>query len=566
MVRRGCGVVPVNRFLNALNLRTKIVGTAVLILLIFSISSGYTLYSMAGISNELTLISEKDLPLTQVISEVTVHQLEQTIAYGNAIRFAYSDGVKSASVKESIGRFRTLSIAVDEELERAHDIAISANETSDERTRSEFEKIDTAIKDITVSHKAFEQEVEQAFDALLRADFETVGSVSASIDDHAEELDHALEDLQQEIVAFTRQSAVIATDHEKTALNTTMFLVAMSTLVGLLVSWIVASAIIRGIRKAIVTASGDLSQEIVIDSRDEVGELLEAMNGMRQQLLAMIGQISNVTAELAAAAEEMSVITEQTAHTIDQQGNETGQLSTAIHEMSATAQEIARNISETANAVAEANQHAQEGRSTVEKSVDEIYALSDEIEVSTKAIKRLEETSATIGGVLQVIQSIAEQTNLLALNAAIEAARAGDHGRGFAVVADEVRALASRTHSSTREIDEMIGKLQSVSHEAVTSMDNNRKQVGKTVEFAAGAGTKLATITEVMSSINAMATQIASASEQQVGVTEEVNSNILRLNTMSEQTAQGAEETATAGRDLTRMASELQSIVVQFRT
>ncbi len=555
-----------NRFLNALNLRTKIVGTAVLILLIFSVSSGYTLYSMASIGKELTLISEKDLPLTQVISEVTVHQLEQTIAYGNAIRFAYSDGVKSASVKESIGRFRMLSVAVDEELERAHDIAIAANETSDERTKSEFEKIDAAIDDITVGHKAFEQEVEQAFDALLKMDFETVESLSANIDKHAEELDHALEDLQQEIIAFTQQSAVIATDHEKTALNTTVFLVAMSIVVGLLVSWIVANAIIRGIRKAIVTASGDLSQEIIIDSRDEVGELLEAMNGMRQQLLAMIGQISNITAELATAAEEMSVITEQTARTIDEQGNETGQLSTAIHEMSATAQEIARNISDTATAVTEANQHAQEGRSRVEKSIAEIYALSDEIEVSTQAIKRLEETSATIGGVLQVIQSIAEQTNLLALNAAIEAARAGDHGRGFAVVADEVRALASRTHSSTREIDEMIGKLKSVSNEAVTSMDNNRKQVGKTAEFAAGAGTKLATITEVMSSINDMATQIASASEQQVGVTEEVNSNIVRLNTMSEQTAQGAEETATAGRDLTRMASELQSIVVQFRT
>lgn len=555
-----------NRFLNALNLRTKIVGTVVLILLIFLVSSGYTLYSMSSIGKELTLISEKDLPLTQVISEVTVHQLEQTIAYGKAIRFAYSDGVNSASVKESISRFRTLSMAVDEELERAHDIAISANEKSDERTRSEFEKIDAAIKEITAGHKAFEREVEQAFEALLRTDFETVGSLSARIDDHAEELDHALEGLQQEIVAFTKQSAVIATAHEKTALNTTVFLVAISTVVGLLVSWIVASAIIKGIRKAIVTASGDLSQGIIIDSRDEVGELLEAMNGMRQQLLAMIRQISGITAELAAASEEMSVITEQTARTIDEQGNETGQLSTAIHEMSATAQEIARNISDTATAVTEANQHAQEGRSTVEKSIDEIHALSDEIEVSTQAIKRLEETSATIGGVLQVIQSIAEQTNLLALNAAIEAARAGDHGRGFAVVADEVRALASRTHSSTREIDEMIGKLQSVSHEAVTSMDNNRKQVGKTVEFAAGAGTKLATITQVMSSINEMATQIASASEQQVGVTEEVNSNIVRLNAMSEQTAQGAEETATAGRDLTRMASELQSIVVQFRT
>lgn len=554
------------RFLNALNLRTKIVGTAVLILLIFSISSGYTLYSMASIGKELTLISEKDLPLTQVISEVTVHQLEQTIAYGNAVRFAFSDGANSTSVKNSMDKFRTLSAAVDEELERAHNIAMAAGETSNERSRQEFEKIDGAITTITASHKAFEQEVEQAFGALLVMDLDTVRSLSSQIDAHAEELDNALEDLQHEIVAFTQRSAAVATEHEKNALNTTLILVVTSTVLGLLVSWVVANAIIKGIRKAILTASGDLSQEIVVDSRDEVGELLDAMNGMRQQLLAMIGQIKNITAELAAASEEMSVITEQTARTIDDQGSETGQLSTAIHEMSATAQEIARNISDTANAVAEANEHACEGRSTVERSIDEISLLSDEIEASTQAIKRLEETSTTIGGVLQVIQSIAKQTNLLALNAAIEAARAGEHGRGFAVVADEVRALASRTHTSTQEIDDMIGKLQSVSQEAVISMDNNRKQVSKTVEFAAGAGTKLATITQVMSSINDMATQIASASEQQVGVTEEINSNIVRLNSMTEQTAQGAEETATAGRDLTRMASELQSIVVQFRT
>nr|WP_246362645.1 methyl-accepting chemotaxis protein [Marinobacter oulmenensis] len=537
-----------------------------MILLIFSISSGYTLYSMASIGKELTLISEKDLPLTQVISGVTVHQLEQTIAYGNAVRFAFSDGANSTSVKDSMDRFRTLSVAVDEELERAHNIAMAAGETSNGRSRQEFEKIDGAITTITESHKAFEREVEQAFGALLRMDFDALRSLSAQIDAHAEELDNALEDLQHEIVAFTQRSAAVATDHEKSALNMTLILVVTSIVLGLLVSWVVANAIIKGIRKAILTASGDLSQEIVVDSSDEVGELLDAMNGMRQQLLAMIDQIKNITAELAAASEEMSVITEQTARTINGQGSETGQLSAAIHEMSATAQEIARNISDTANAVAEANEHASEGRSTVERSIDQISLLSDEIEASTQAIKRLEETSSTIGGVLQVIQSIAEQTNLLALNAAIEAARAGEHGRGFAVVADEVRALASRTHTSTQEIDDMIGKLQSVSQEAVISMDNNRKQVSKTVEFAAGAGTKLATITQVMSSINDMATQIASASEQQVGVTEEINSNIVRLNSMTEQTAQGAEETATAGRDLTRMASELQSIVVQFRT
>ncbi|MEQ5836208.1 methyl-accepting chemotaxis protein [Marinobacter sp. NFXS9] len=554
-----------NRFLNALTLRTKIVGTAILILLIFSISSGYTLYAMSGIGKELTLISEKDLPLTQVISDITVHQLEQTIAYGDAVRFAYSDGTKSAPVSEAMDKFRALSITLDEELERAHDIAAAVNGIADVRTISELEEIDAAIKKITEDHKAYEQSVERAFGALQKMEFEAVAAMSASIYDHKQGLGRAMEELQREIMSFTEHSAVIATNHEKSALNTTVSLVAISTLVGLLVSWIVASAIIKGIRKAIVTASGDLTSELTIDSRDEVGELLEAMNGMRQKLLAMINQISNITAQLAAASEEMSVITEQTARTIDEQGSETGQLSAAIHEMSATAQEVARNISDTANAVAEASQHAQEGRSTVEKSIDEITALSDEIEASAQAITRLEETTSTIAGVLQVIRSIAEQTNLLALNAAIEAARAGEHGRGFAVVADEVRALASRTHTSTQEIDDMMAQLQSVSHEAVMSMESNRQQVSKTVDFAAEAGNKLSTITRVMTSINDMAIQIASASEQQVGVTEEVSSNIIRLNTMSEQTAQGAEETATAGRDLTRMANELQSIVVQFR-
>ena len=554
------------RFLNALKLRTKIVGTVVVLLLIFSISSGYTLYAMSGIGKELTLIAEKDLPLTQVISDITVHQLEQTIAYGDAVRFAYSDGTKSAAVNDAMDSFRALSITLDEELERAHGIAGAVNGIADERTSSELKKIDAAILKITEDHKAFEQSVERAFVALLQREFEAVAAMSTSIYDHKKGLGRAMEELQREIQTFTAQSAVIATNHEKSALNTTVILVIISTLAGLLLSWFVASAIIKGIRKAIVTASGDLTAELTIDSRDEVGELLEAMNGMRQKLLAMINQISTITSQLAAASEEMSVITEQTARTIDEQSNQTGQLSAAIHEMSATAQEIARNISDTANAVAEASQHANEGRSTVEKSIDEISSLSDEIETSAEAIKRLEETSSTIEGVLQVIRSIAEQTNLLALNAAIEAARAGEHGRGFAVVADEVRALASRTQTSTKEIDDMIAQLQSVSHEAVISMESNRQQVGKTVDFAAEAGNKLSTITQVMTSISDMAIQIASASEQQVGVTEEVNSNIVRLNSMSEQTAQGAEETATAGQDLTRMASELQSIVMQFRT
>ncbi len=184
---------------------------------------------------------------------------------------------------------------------------------------------------------------------------------------------------------------------------------------------------------------------------------------------------------------------------------------------------------------------------------------------SSKAISDVDNYSETIGSVIDVITGIAEQTNLLALNAAIEAARAGEQGRGFAVVADEVRALAERTRQSTEEINEMISKLRHVSREAVSSMNENQSQVNITVLSANEAGTALQAIDQSMEHINGMATQIASASEQQVSVTEEMNVNLSRINAISNQTAEGAEETASASQNLTRMATDLQSIVEEFR-
>lgn len=553
------------RFLKLLSLRTKIVGTTALILVVFLVTSGYALYSMSNIGEELVLVSEKDLPLSVVVSEVTRHQLEQHIALEAAMRFAHSLGPRSDRVGEAIQRFSDLSDQISQQLSRAHQIASSVQDMGVPRLVEEFQQIDNALTQYEVDHRHLEQRVGQGFSGLQNGDLQAAEKALSGVEAQIKELDKSLLTLTADIMEFTQASATSATLHEASALRVVAFLVVVSAIVGLLVSWLVAGTIADGVRKAVVTASGDLTQEIRVDSKDEIGELLHAMNGMRKKLLAMISQISSITAQLAAASEEMSVITDQTARTIDDQRSETDQLATAMNEMAATAQEIAHSISNTANAVTEASAHADDGRTTVERSISEISRLASDIESSAQAIRNLEQTSTTIGSVLQVIQAIAEQTNLLALNAAIEAARAGDHGRGFAVVADEVRALASRTHTSTQEIEQMISELQTVSHQAVTSMEHNRKQAGKTVDFATEAGTKLGTITGVMVAINDMATQIASASEQQVGVANDITANIVRLNTMSEQTAESAEETATAGQDLTRMANELQEIVVQFQ-
>jgi methyl-accepting chemotaxis protein len=197
--------------------------------------------------------------------------------------------------------------------------------------------------------------------------------------------------------------------------------------------------------------------------------------------------------------------------------------------------------------------------------VETIVGLAAEIESASEVIRNLEKDSNQIGSILDVIKGIAEQTNLLALNAAIEAARAGEQGRGFAVVADEVRTLASRTQESTEEIQSMIEKLQSGAKVAVSVMSDSRKYADDSVSHAKSAGEALEMITQSISTITEMNTQIATAAEEQSAVSEEINGNIVNINHAAEEAAEGANSTSTESERLAEMAKELQLLVHQFK-
>ena len=170
-----------------------------------------------------------------------------------------------------------------------------------------------------------------------------------------------------------------------------------------------------------------------------------------------------------------------------------------------------------------------------------------------------------ISKVLDVIRAIAEQTNLLALNAAIEAARAGDAGRGFAVVADEVRALAHRTQQSTQEIEQMIGGIQQGTNQAVDAMQHSSQRARATLEMARAAGKALDTITEAISHISERNLVIASASEEQAQVAREVDRNLVNIRDLAQQTAAGAHQTSAASQELSRLAVDLNGLVMRFR-
>ena len=364
-------------------------------------------------------------------------------------------------------------------------------------------------------------------------------------------------------------------DEQKTTAIFAESVSIIGTLFAIIIGTAVAFFVSRGITvplnatntmlKDISEGDGDLTMRVPVKTKDEIGDLGINFNAFITKLQGIIGEIAGSTSQLAASAEEMAAITEQTSAGVENQKHETVQVASAITEMTATVQEVASNAESASTAAADADSEAKAGNQIVASTVQAITELAGEVQKSATVIEKLKGDSENIGTVLDVIKGIAEQTNLLALNAAIEAARAGEQGRGFAVVADEVRTLAQRTQESTAEIESLINALQTGAEEAVTVMTKSRDRADSTVEQAKHAGDSLTSITNAVGSILQLNTQIATASEEQSAVSEEINRNVVNIQGISEQTATGAEQTSTASAELARLGVQLQNLVGQFK-
>nr|WP_110950904.1 methyl-accepting chemotaxis protein [Pseudomonas bohemica] len=338
---------------------------------------------------------------------------------------------------------------------------------------------------------------------------------------------------------------------------------------GVLAAWAITRQITLPLKQTLAAvdrvAAGDLTHNLDIDRRDELGQLQSGIQRMTLSLRDLIGGISDSVTQIASAAEELSAVTEQTSAGVNSQKVETDQVATAMHQMAATVQEVARNAEEASEATVAADQQAREGDKVVNEAIAQIERLANEVGNSTVAMGELKRESDKIGSVLDVIKPVAQQTNLLALNAAIEAARAGEAGRGFAVVADEVRSLAQRTQKSTEEIEDLIAGLQNGTQHVATMMDSSRELTTSSVELTRRAGGSLASITRTVSAIQAMNQQIAAAAEQQSATAEEINRSVLNVRDVSEQTSAASEETAASSVELARLGTHLQGLVGRFR-
>lgn len=311
-------------------------------------------------------------------------------------------------------------------------------------------------------------------------------------------------------------------------------------------------------------AKGDLRSTITVTGKDEFSDLLRSTQVMQSNLRDTIKLIGDSSTQLASASEEMNAVTEESSRGLLRQNNEIDQAATAVNQMTAAVDEVARNAASASDAAKLSDQSTRTGAARVTSTVSAIESLSLTIQNTSADVERLAVQSKDISKVLEVIRTIAEQTNLLALNAAIEAARAGEQGRGFAVVADEVRALAHRTQTSTQEIEQMIGGILKGTEQATKAMSESCAQAEGTLSVAHEAGAALTLIAKSINEINEMNLMIATASEQQAQVARSVDGNLMSIRDLSIQSATGANQTAAASSELSRLAVDMSKLVARF--
>jgi len=357
-----------------------------------------------------------------------------------------------------------------------------------------------------------------------------------------------------------------------TALNWTIFIIVLLAVCAIVaIALLVSSSILKPLggeplemqRISECIAQGDLMVEF--ENGREPTSVYGAMQKMADQLRSVMSEIVTDSHSLASLAEETGSTSLQASTSLLEQQQSIEQVATAIEEMSVSINEVAVNAVNVASASQAAQVATINADDKLSLTISELSRLDQEISQASDAIKDLETDSHQIGTVLDVIRGIAEQTNLLALNAAIEAARAGEQGRGFAVVADEVRDLASKTQDSTKNIENMISKLQGASKKAVCVMDSSRDVCTDTMSNAQATANAIASVNNEISQISQLTGVIANAIDEQSTVSGVISQSVTVISDVAQENSASTEQVSSASHMISRIAHTLSQLTSRFK-
>ena len=311
-------------------------------------------------------------------------------------------------------------------------------------------------------------------------------------------------------------------------------------------------------------AEGDLTVKATV-TEDMTGAIADSINFAVEQLRSLVQTINDTSVQVASSAQETQATAMHLAEAAEHQAQEISSASDRINEIAASINQVSKNSAESADVAQRSVRIATKGAGVVRETIAGMDSIRDQIQETSKRIKRLGESSQEIGSIVELINDISEQTNILALNAAIQAASAGEAGRGFAVVADEVQRLAERASNATKRIETLVQTIQSDTNEAVSSMEQTTSEVVAGARLAEDAGTALGEIESVSTSLAALIEGISSASQQQSAAATNITSTMNTIQSITAQTSQGANQTAASIGNLAQLAADLRRSVADFK-
>lgn len=309
---------------------------------------------------------------------------------------------------------------------------------------------------------------------------------------------------------------------------------------------------------------GDLTVKASV-TEDMTGAIADAINYAVDELRHLVTTINDTTINVAAATQETQATALHLAEAAGHQADQITSASERINEIAGSIEQVSRNSTESAEVAQRSVIIAAEGAGVVRQTIQGMDQIRDQIQETSKRIKRLGESSQEIGSIVELINDISEQTNILALNAAVQAASAGEAGRGFAVVADEVQRLAERTSGATRRIEALVQAIQADTNEAVTSMEQTTSEVVSGARLAEDAGTALTEIERVSNALNDLIRSISGAARQQSTAAADITQTMGVIRQITHQTSLGAGQTAESIGYLAELAAELRRSVADFK-
>ncbi|MFA6228739.1 MAG: methyl-accepting chemotaxis protein [Rhodanobacter sp.] len=311
-------------------------------------------------------------------------------------------------------------------------------------------------------------------------------------------------------------------------------------------------------------AEGDLTVKTTV-SEDITGAIADSVNYAIDELRTLVTTINETSEQVSSSAQETQTTARHLANAAEQQAQQISSATSAINQIVNSMDIVSKDSAESADVAERSVKIASHGAEVVRETISGMDSIRDQIQETSKRIKRLGESSQEIGSIVELINDIAEQTNILALNAAIQAASAGEAGRGFAVVADEVQRLAERSTSATKRIETLVQTIQSDTNEAVNSMEQTTAEVVAGARLAEDAGSALGDIERVSHDLSALIQNISTAAREQSSAATEVSHSMNAIQEITSQTSQGASQTADSIGTLAQLASDLRRSVAHFK-